>query len=82
MPVFHSTMKPNEVTMSPCNICFVLVALQVVQQEPTGMTALRSVPAQMGEFVNWTDLASALKDLLDPTAQRKVCMWNSFSLTV
>lgn len=36
------------------------------------MIALRSVPAQMGEFVNWTDLAYALKALLDPTAQRKV----------
>ena len=45
------------------------------------MTALRSVPAQMGEFVNWMDLAYALKDLLDPTAQRKVRLLDSFSLT-
>ena len=61
--------------------CFMLVALQGVQQEPTGMAALRNVPAQMGVFVNWTDLAYALKDLLDPTAQRKVHMWYSCSLT-
>ena len=46
--------------------------MQGVLQDPFGMIALRSVPAQMGEYVNWTDLVYALKDLLDPTAQRKV----------
>ena len=46
--------------------------MQGVQQVPTGMIALRSVPVQMEESVNWMDLADALKGLLDPTAQSKV----------
>ena len=48
------------------------LSLQGVQQEPTGMIALRSVHAEMEEFVNWMDLVYAPKGLLDPTAQRKV----------
>ena len=54
------------------NIWFLLVTLQGVHEAPTGMIAARSVPVQMEECVNWMDLAYALKDFLDPTAQRKV----------
>ena len=43
---------------------------------------IEKCPCTNGEFVNWMDLAYALKDLLDPSAQRKVRIWNSFSLTV
>ena len=50
--------------------------MQGVQQVPTGMIALRSVPVQMVESVNWMDLADALKGLLDPTAQSKVLISN------
>ena len=49
-----------------------LICMQDVLQDPFGMIALRSVPAQMREYVNWMDLVYALKDLLDPTAHRKV----------
>ena len=46
--------------------------MQVVQQEPIGMIALRSALVQMEESVNWMELAYALEDLLGPTAQSKV----------
>ena len=46
--------------------------LQGVQQEGIGMIALRSVSVQMEESVNWTELAYALKDLVDPIAQNQV----------
>ena len=36
------------------------------------MIALRSVSVQMEESVNWTELAYALKDLVDPIAQNQV----------
>ena len=49
-----------------------LICMQDVLQDLSGMIAMRSVPAQMGEYVNWTDLVYALQDLLDPTAHRKV----------
>ena len=49
-----------------------VICMQGVLKDPSGMIVLRSVPAQMEEYVNWTDLVYALKDLLDPTAQRKV----------
>lgn len=48
------------------------LSLQVVQQVPTGMIALRSVHAEMEESVNWMDLVYAPKGLLDQIAQRKV----------
>ena len=54
------------------NIITPCLSLQVVQQAPIGMIALRSVPVQMEESVNWMELAYALKDLLGPTAQNKV----------
>ena len=46
--------------------------LQGVRQEGIGMIALRSVSVQMEESVNWTELAYALKDLVDPIAQNQV----------
>ena len=36
------------------------------------MNALKNVPVQMEESVNWMELAYALKDLLGPTALNKV----------
>ena len=56
-----------------CSIALLqCLSLQGVQQEGIGMIALRSVSVQMEESVNWTELAYALKDLVDPIAQNQV----------
>lgn len=61
---------------SVVNLCSIILLqclpLQGVHQEGIGMIVLRSVSVQMEESVNWTELAYALKDLVDPTAQNQV----------